>query len=283
VTPFFLAFGISARVARLASLVTFGVGLTLLPALARELARGADREGGAHRESASPPLLGWISAALLVTAINWELVCTVMSEALGMTLTLAVLLAEARASRRQRPSGYLLCGLLAAAAFFTKYSYGLPLMAAILLSLLWRGRRDAWAPLVAALAGMAVPIAAWLAWMLLPDPRRAGELSPPSSTATKACTAWPTSLLPRGRGIRPRQARRSRRRAASRRGPGAWPLAKETAGPAVRRRGPAHADPPPNKQVRYFFAVLPVILVLAETELADGCAACGGAECFGPP
>jgi 4-amino-4-deoxy-L-arabinose transferase-like glycosyltransferase len=270
VTPFFLACGISARVARLASLVTFGVGLTLLPALARELARGSDREDGAHRESSSPALLGWLSAALLVTATTWELVCTVMSEALGMALTLAVLLAEARAARRQRISGYLVCGVLVAATFFTKYSYGLPLMAAILLSLAWRGRRGAWAPFVAALAGMAVPIAVWLAWILFPDPRRATELLgafvnrdeglhgladlsfyPAAAASALGKPAALVTLLLLA--------------AALARGP--W-----------QRRLPARLfvgvallmlTLHPNKQVRYLFAALPVVLILAETELAD--------------
>jgi hypothetical protein len=143
-------------------------------------------------------------------------------------------------------------------------------MAAILLSLLWRGRRDAWAPLVAALAGMAVPIAAWLAWMLLPDPRRAGELL--------------AAFVNRDEGLHgladvffyPAAA------ASALGKPAALVVGLLLA--AALARGPWQRRLParlfvgvallmltlhPNKQVRYFFAVLPVILVLAETELAD--------------
>ena len=52
-------------------------------------------------------------------------------------------------------------------------------MAAIVLTLAWRARRDGarvGPACGAALGGMLVPIGLWLAWILLPDPSRAFEL-----------------------------------------------------------------------------------------------------------
>ncbi|HET6897525.1 MAG TPA: hypothetical protein VFK70_04220 [Vicinamibacteria bacterium] len=270
ITPFFLAFGVSARVARFTSLLFFGAGLALMPALARELARGNGAEGEPHRESSPSARLGWLSVAVLVTATSWGLVSTVMSEPLGMVLTLAALLTEARAARHQSVAGYVLCGVLVAATFFTKYSYGLPLVAAVLLSIAARGGRQERRFLVAAAAAMVVPIGSWVAWILWPGPRRAHELigafvnrdeglrgladlSFYAHVVVSEVGAPVAALI-------------------------ALLLAASVAGGRAGRRLPALAyvglallmlTLHPNKQSRYLFATLPVILVLAETELGD--------------
>ena len=268
ITPFFLAFGVSAQVARLASLVLFGAALGLVPLLARELAR--DAEPAPHRESSLLPTLGWLSIAVLITATPWPLVAMIMSEPLGMFLTLAVLLVEARAARRQSLVGYILTGVLVAATFFTKYSYGLPLMAAILLGLAWRRRHGGSDPLVAALAGMGLPIAVWLAWILIPDPLRARELL--------------GAFVNRDEGLRGLADLSFYPRAvvAAIGGPVAvftvLLLAAALARGHLGRRRPAvlfvgvallMLTLHPNKQGRYLFTTLPVLFVLAETELAD--------------
>jgi hypothetical protein len=267
-TPFLLAFGVSAQAARLFSLATFGAALLLVPVLARALARGVDGESGPHRDS-ELPMTGWLTIAVLITAISWDQVCTVMSEPLGMLLTLGVLIVEGRLDRRHRIAAPLACGLLVAAVFFTKYSYGLPLMAAVLFARAWRTRQDGFAPLVAALAGIVVPIAVWLAWMLVPDPLRAGdilaafvnrdeglhgladlsfypraiasEVGTPAALITLALWA---ALLTRGLGRR---------------------LCAVVFIIVTAVMLTLH----PNKQVRYLFTALPVILLLAESELAE--------------
>ncbi len=174
ITAFFLSFEISARVARLSSLLTFGAALGLLPSLARAL-WAAHPDDAAHAPS-SRLVIGWLSVASLIAAAPWQLVCTVMSESLGMLLTVSALLVEAHAVRRNRLSWHVGSGLLAAAAFFTKYSYGVPLMAAIIVARVWRARRQGSRPLLAAAAGMSLPVLLWLAVVLSPDVGRAREL-----------------------------------------------------------------------------------------------------------
>ena len=282
ITPFFLVFGVSAHVARLVSLVAFGAAVGLVPLLARELLKDAGGAAEAGRDLSSPPLLGWLSVAVIVAATPWDLVCTVMSEPLGMFLTLAALLVEARAARRGSTIGDVLGGLLVAAAFFTKYSYGLPLMAAVLLALAGRGRSER-RRFFAALAGMAVPVAVWLAWILWPDPRRATELRAAVVNRDEGLQGW-TDLLFYPRAI------------VSSVG---WPaglaallmlatlLARGRLGrrlPAVLFVGVALAmlTLHPNKQERYLFAVVPVLLVLAETELASRLRRLRGREVLWP-
>lgn len=284
--PFFLAFGISTHVARVFSLVTFGAALALVPLLARELEVSTDADTGPARAFPSLPTLGWLSVAILIAGAPWDLVCTVMSEPLGLLLTVATLLVEARACRRPGPAGHFVAGLLAAATFFTKYSYGIPLMAALVLALALggRARRDPYAqPIAAALAGMSLPVGLWLAWILLPDPFRAGELV--------------AAFVNRDEGLR---------------GLADWlfyPRAVVTAvgGPvalvavlgfgatlAHRRLEPrlpailfvtaatAMLTLHPNKQARYLFTTLPVLLVLAETELAHRLRRLRGREALWP-
>ena len=281
ITPFFLVFGVSAHVARLVSLVTFGAVLGLIPLFAHELAR--DAEPGAHRESSALPALGWLSIAVLITATPWPLVAMVMSESLGMLLTLAVLLAEARAARRQSVAGYVLAGLLAAATFFTKYSYGLPLMAAILLGLVGRRRQGGFAPLAPALAGMGLPIAAWLAWMLLPNPFRAPALlgafvNRDEGLRGLAGLAFYPRVVVSAIGMSVAVV-------------SALLLLASVARGRLGRRRPAvlfvgvallmlmvH----PNKQARYLLPILPVLFVLAETELSDWLRRLRGREILWP-
>jgi hypothetical protein len=267
-SAFFLAFGVSAPVARISSLVTFAAALALVPVLAREI---APRRDGTGEEplSASVPLLGWLSVATLAVATSWAGVCAVMTEPLGLLLTLAALLIEARAARNPGLAGHVGAGLLAAAAFLTKYSYGLPLMAAIALAYAARARRGGVRPALAALAGLCVPIVLWASWIFLPDPQRLGELraafvnrdeglhgladllfypraiveSVGAPVALAVLVLW-TVLLLRGR--------LGRRRTAV-----------VFVGVAL-----AMLTVHPNKQERYLFAVVPVVLILAETELA---------------
>jgi hypothetical protein len=206
--------------------------------------------------------------ATLARATSWAGVCAVMTEPLGLLLTLAVLLVEARADRSQSLAGHAGAGFLTAAAFLTKYSYGLPLMAAVALAYAARAWRGGVRPALAALAGLGLPIALWASWIFLPDPLRLGELraafvnrdeglhgladllfypravvdSVGAPVALAVLVLW-AALLVRGR--------LSRRRTA------------------VLFVGVALAmlTVHPNKQQRYLFAVLPVVLILAETEL----------------
>jgi hypothetical protein len=267
-STFFLAFGVSAHAARVSSLVTFGAALVLAPVLAREL---ATRDDGSGEEplSRSIPLLGWLSVATLAVATSWAGVCAVMTEPLGLLLTLAVLLVESRASRSPGLARHAGAGLLAAAAFLTKYSYGLPLLAALLLAYAVRGWRGAVRPALAALAGMVVPIALWAAWIFLPDPLRLLELHgafvnrdeglrgladllfyPRAVVALVGVPVALTVML-------------------------SW-AALIVRGHLGRRRTAvlfvgialAMLTAHPNKQERYLFAVLPVVLILAETEAA---------------
>jgi hypothetical protein len=266
-TLFLLAFGVSATAARSVSLATFGAALLLIPVLARALARGPDGEPGPHRDS-QLPMLGSLTVAVLITATAWDRVCTVMSESLGMFLTLATLIVEARAGRRHRLAGSALGGLLVAAVFFTKYSYGLPLIAAVLFARAWRAREDGLAPLVGALAGIFVPIAVWLAWILGPDPLRTGEIL--------------AAFVNRDEGLRgladlsfyPRAITSAVGIPAALITLGLW-AALLTRGLGRRLSSVVFVGVTvvmltvhPNKQVRYLFPALPVILLLAESELA---------------
>jgi hypothetical protein len=283
-TPFFLAFRVSAHVARLFSLVTFGLALGLVPVLARELEIAPDTDTGPARVFPSLPTMGWLSVAALVAGASWDLVCTVMSEPLGMLLTLAVLVVEARATRRPGRTGHFVAGLLVAATFFTKYSYGLPLMVALVLALAWRARREGRArPLAAALAGMLVPVALWLAWLLLPNPARAGELLAAFVNrdeglhgladwlfyprAVVAAVGWPVAVV----ALLAWGAILAHRRLEPRL-PSILFVAVALAMLTVH----------PNKQERYLFTTLPVLLVLAETELAHRLRRLRGREALWP-
>jgi hypothetical protein len=175
ITAFFLSFEISARVARLSSLLTFGAALSLLPSLARELWT-VHPDDALQQAPSSPHVIGWLSVGVLTAAAPWHIVCPVMSESLGMLLVVLTLLAEARAAQRNRTAWHIASGLLAAAAFFTKYSYGVPLMAAILFARVWRVRRHGIRPLLEAVVAMSMPVLLWLAAVLSPDLGRAKEL-----------------------------------------------------------------------------------------------------------
>jgi hypothetical protein len=207
-----------------------------------------------------------------------------MSEPLGLLLTLAVLIAAAQATRRPGPTWHLATGLLVAATFFTKYSYGLPLMAAVVLALGWRARREGHArPLVAALAGMFVPVGLWLAWIILPHPSRAGELLAAFVNrdeglhgladrlfyvrAIADAAGWPVAVVALSMGAAALAHRRAGRRL-----------------PSILFVGLALAmlTLHPNKQSRYLFTTLPVLLVLAETELAHRLRRLRGREALWP-
>jgi 4-amino-4-deoxy-L-arabinose transferase-like glycosyltransferase len=283
VTPFFLAFGVSAHVARLASVVAFSAALALVPFVARELALGTEADAGPHRGGSPSVMLGWLSIAVLLTATTWELVCTVMSEPLGTALTLAALGIEAHAARRGRIGGHVLCGLLAAATFFTKYSYGVPLMAAILLARAVRTHRKDLAPLLATLAGMALPVAAWLAWILGPDPRRVSELV--------------GAFVNRDEGLHGLADLAFYFRAIVSAAGAPVAIVVAVLVTATLARGHLARKLPsllfvgftllmltlhPNKQARYLFTALPVLLVLAETELGERLRRLRGSEVLWP-
>lgn len=264
ITPFFLLFGISARVARLSSLLTYACALSLVPRLARRI---APRE--AMDRASPPPLVGWLSVAILVTATPWDLVCTVMSEPLGMLLTLAALLVAVEAGNRQTLVWHACSGLLAASAFFTKYSYGLPLMFGLFSALALRAGRSGKRPLVAAIAGALSPVLIWAFAILAPNPRRASEMLGALVNRDEGLRGL-TDALFYGRVVLDDLGRPigvivlfllaltvARRKAEER-----LPLLLFV-GIALLLLT-LH----PNKQQRYLFPVLPVMVVLAETEAA---------------
>jgi len=269
ITPFFLACGIDTVVARTSSLVAFAAALCLVPAFAREIARRDVGAAGGPATEAAHATAGWLSVAVLVGSAQWLLICTVMSESLGMTLTLVTLLVEARSLRRGRLAEHAACGVLAALTFFTKYSYGLPLMAAVLAAGIWRLGRHGWRAVISRLLAMTLPVLLWLAWQLYPDLSRGSELL--------------AAIVNRDEGLRglagllfyPRTLLEWL----------GWPAALVVlaalvvgVGRALRGRGLASAlfvlftlamlTLHPNKQTRYVLMVFPVLLVLAETELA---------------
>ncbi len=151
----------------------------------------------------------------------------------------------------------------------TKYSYGLPLIAAVALAYAARARPGGVRPALAALSGLCIPVVLWASWIFLPDPLRLGELraafvnrdeglhgladllfypraiaeSIGAPVALAVLLLW-TALLVRGR--------------VGRRGTAVLFVGIALAMLTVH----------PNKQERYLFAVLPVVLILAETELA---------------
>lgn len=262
-TSFFIAFGISADVARTSSLVTFGAGLCLLPPLARRL--WFDDPG---HDRLPPPLLGLLSVVTLISTAPWRLVSTVMSEPLGMFLTLLALLMAAKARTRDTLVWYGLGGLLAALAFLTKYSYGLPLMVALPLAAASPSPSSRIRQFASTLAGACVPVAAWGLGVLWSDPDRGPEILGAmvnldeghrglSNLFFYAGVVLSSVGVPVGLAViillvvalfRPHTARLP-----------ALLLATTTLLLLT-----AH----PNKQERYLFAVLPVILVIAETEAA---------------
>jgi hypothetical protein len=264
IASFFLVFGISAHVARLSSLLAFGAALCLLPSFARAVAPAEARAPGP-----APPMLGWLSVAILVTAAPWGLVCTVMGESLGMLLTLLTLWAAARAAGGRGLGAHALCGLLAAAAFFTKYGYGVPLIAAVLLSLAWRVREVGQRPLLAALAGAFVPAAGWACAVFAREPRRLDVFLGILANKDEGLRGLQGTVF-YGRTLLDFVG---------------WPLGSVVLlllVVAALRRAEAPRLPSllfvglalllltlhPNKQQRYLVPVLPVMLVLAETEAA---------------
>jgi len=69
----------------------------------------------------------------------------------------------------------VLCGFLGALAFLTKYSYGFPLIGALVLAQAVRVPVRGHRPLLGVLAGCTVPLAAWATFMLAPDWTRLRE------------------------------------------------------------------------------------------------------------
>jgi len=171
IASFFLVFGISAHVARVSSLLTFGAALCLLPSFARAI---SPKDAGAS--GAAPPMLGWLSAAILVTAAPWDLVCTVIGRApRDVPHPDDPLGGRSRGRwpppRRPQPSAASWRGRL-----LTKYGYGVPLIAAVLLALAWRIREVGRRPFLAALVGALVPIAGWACAVFAREPHRVDEL-----------------------------------------------------------------------------------------------------------
>jgi hypothetical protein len=261
---FFLAFGISASVARVCTLGTFGTAACLVPPFARALSPPAP-----EADDAAPPMLGWPSMAVLVATAPWPIVCAVMGEPLGMLLTLLTLWAAARAAGERGAAPHALCGLLAAAAFLTKYGYGVPLIAALLLALAWRARERGWRPLLAAAAGALAPIVAWGSAVFAREPQRLDELLGILRNKDEGLRGLENALF-------------HARALAEFVG---WPLAIAVLvlllATVSRRVEPARLPAVlfvasalllltlhPNKQTRYLWPVLPVLLVLAETEAA---------------
>ncbi len=262
-TASFLAFGISARVARACSLLTFGAGLCLLPPLARRLSSHDPARAGV-----APPPLGWLSVAMAISAAPWVLVCTVMSEPLGMFLTLLVLLVAAEARTRDTLGWHALAGSIAALAFFTKYSHGLPLMAALPLAAAWPSPRSRIPQVLATLAGALTPVLAWALVILWPNPQRGSEILGALANRDEGLRGfsdflfYPKTVLnqvgaPAGLAVLLLLAVTAFRRETAR-----LPALLLAAGTLVLLT--SH----PNKQERYLFPALPVMLVMAETEAA---------------
>lgn len=121
--PAYLVAGASPAVPRLMSVVALSVALVVLFALARSI----DPTRGAAA--------GLIAVLLTLTAR--PLLTTAglaMLEAPGLLVCLLVLLTYARSTRRPSSVGFLLVGVLLAAAFLTKYTYGLVTLTAVGLS-----------------------------------------------------------------------------------------------------------------------------------------------------
>jgi 4-amino-4-deoxy-L-arabinose transferase-like glycosyltransferase len=269
IVPAFLVCGISTAIARTSSLISFGAALCIVPAFARELARQSDDTAGVSVMDAPHVTLGWLSVAVLIGAAQWQLMCTVMSESLGMALTLLTLLVDAHAARRHRLALHVASGLLAALTFFTKYNYGLPLMAALLIAGMWRLHHRQARRTLATLVAMALPVALWLAWQLYPDLSRGRELVAAIVNRDEGLRGladvlfyprtllewlgWPTALVALA-ALAVGFARAVRDRRLTSVLFALFALAMLT----------LH----PNKQVRYVLMVFPVLLVLAETELS---------------
>jgi hypothetical protein len=158
-SAFFLVFGTSTEVGRASSIALFGLAMVLAALLAREL-HETSRPGDAAGVGLPSGLL------MLLTAPFWTHSSLILIEPLGMSVTLAALIALAAAFRRPSVPAFALAGGLAALTFLTKYNYGLPLAAAIFASLaaarpdLRPARRE----IVALLGGLGLPVAAWLAY-----------------------------------------------------------------------------------------------------------------------
>jgi hypothetical protein len=130
---------------------------------------------------------------------------------------------------------------------------------------------------------MGVPVALWLGWILLPDPFRAGELLAAFVNrdeglrglagwlfyprAVVAALGWPVALVV----LLGLAATLAHRRLEPRR-------------PAILFVAAAMAmlTLHPNKQARYLFTTLPVLLILAETELAHRLRRLRGREALWP-
>ncbi len=269
-SAFFLAFGVSTQVARVSSLALLTAAVMVTCLLARELSRDAPTAG--QSVPAPPPVHGFwggIPSALLmiVTPGFWVHSSRVMIEPLGMLLTASCLLVHAKALRRQSDSHFLLVGLLAALTFLTKYNYGIPLVAALVLGIaiarppVRPTRRQSFT----LLGAFAVPIAIWLAYPLLEklmalygfglnrDEGLSGLRNAFFYPVTVAAeVSWPVTV---------------------------WLFLAlflslhriRTASVSVSFLyvvlSLAMITAHPNKQTRYVFTLLPVLYVLAETEL----------------
>jgi hypothetical protein len=192
-----------------------------------------------------------------------------MSEPLGVLLTVAGLLAAVEAGSRGTIGWHALSGLLAASAFFTKYSYGLPLMASIVLALAWRARGSGKRPLLAAIAGAAAPVLVWTFAILAPDPLRAREMLGVLVNRDEGLHGLADALFyggvvlddlgrPIGVTVLILLALTVFRRQSERRLPLVLFLGV----------GLLLLTLHPNKQQRYLLPLLPVMVVLAETEAA---------------
>lgn len=121
--PAYLIVGASPAVPRFMSVAALSASLVVLFALARAIdpARGA--------------AAGLIAVLLTLTAR--PLLTTAglaMLEAPGLLVCLFVLWVYARSARRPSSAGFLLVGVLLAAAFLTKYTYGLVTLAAVVVN-----------------------------------------------------------------------------------------------------------------------------------------------------
>jgi hypothetical protein len=279
ISVFFLAFGTLRDVARCSSLGAFVATICLVPLLARELMRpaaavglpGFSKDIGREPPEAVPATLGWLSAAALMAApALWSFGCTVMTESLGMLMAVVTLLCFARADRQQSLALHVGSGLLAVLTFFTKYNYGVPLAVALFLSLTWHSRGRGLRPLAAFVAGTGIPLAVWAVFVFGHDPSRIGYL-------------WDYIRVNRDEGVHGLAALLFYPRGVL-----------EVFGPAVgigmlvgmvgsllrRPSSPRLASllfvlltlalllPHPNKQWRYLCPAMPVLLALAESELA---------------
>lgn len=277
IAVFLAAFGATANVARASSLCALVATVGLVPLLVRELARPPidDGTGDGEPAPAASPVVGWLSAAALLAAPSlWTLGCQAMTEALGMAMVVLTLLCSARAERGRSLLLHAASGVLGAFTFFTKYNYGIPLLLASFAALAWRARVRGPRPLAAFGAGAVPLLVGWFAFVFGTDRGRLEYV-------------WSYLRVNRDEGIHGLDGLLFYPRSLVEILGLAVAIGLLLGLPAAFRRRAAGARLPSllyasltlllllahvNKQWRYLAPAIPVLLAVAEAELAAWCA-----------